>query len=116
MNSPLPKPKFFKTSGHMMLCQNNSCRQKGSDVLHLALTRALEQHHLMYYKSGGSIRYTVSGCLGACSHGPVLACYRKTEQGMEEGWYHAMTLPLALKVAQAVQEGAPLPTDHRFDQ
>ncbi|GGJ41422.1 (2Fe-2S) ferredoxin domain-containing protein [Deinococcus roseus] len=115
MNEPLKKPRFFATRGHLMLCHNTSCRQKGADLLHLALTRHLEQEHLMYYKSGGSVRYTLSGCLGACSHGPVMACYRQTAQGLEQGWYFGMTLPLALQVARSIQQQTPLPGEHRFD-
>ena len=98
-----------------MLCQNSSCKQRGADVLHLALTRGLEQEHLMYYKSGGSIRYTTSGCLGACSYGPVLACYRQTPEGIEEAWYFGVNFPLAMKVARAVQQEQSLPAEQRFD-
>jgi (2Fe-2S) ferredoxin len=69
----------------------------------------------MYYTSNGTLRYTTSGCLGACSYGPILACYRQTPHGLEQAWYAGVTLPLALEVAQAVQEGFPLPSQGRFD-
>jgi hypothetical protein len=68
--------RYFPTSGHLLLCQHQNCRARGADLLMLALTRALEQEKLLYYKAGGSVRLTGSGCLGACGYGPVLACYR----------------------------------------
>lgn len=87
--------------------------------MHRLLTRTLEQHHLIYYKSGGTLRYTTSGCLGACSFGPILACYRNTKHGLtdglEEAWYAGVTLPLALEVAEAIQHDRPWPSQNRFD-
>lgn len=119
-NTPIPnptQPKFFRTKGHLLLCQNGNCQTRGAALLHSVLTRSLEQHHLIYYKSGGTLRYTTSGCLGACSFGPIMACYRNTQEGkgLEEAWYAGVTLPLALEVAQAIQHDRPWPSQNRFD-
>lgn len=102
--------RYFKTSGHLLLCQNQNCRARGADLLLLALTRALEKEGLAYYKAGGSVRLTATGCLGACQFGPVLACYRPPE----EAWYEAVDLPLALRVARAVHAGEELPQERRY--
>jgi len=111
----MDKPKFFPTHGHLMLCQNTNCVQRGADHLRRVLGAALEREHLMYYKTGGTLRYTASGCLGACSSGPILACYHQREGQLEQAWYYGVTLPLALEVARAVQSGVDLPLERRFD-
>ncbi|WP_027482100.1 (2Fe-2S) ferredoxin domain-containing protein [Deinococcus pimensis] len=106
--------RYFRTAGHLLVCQNGNCRARGADLLMLALTRAMENEKLMYYKAGGSVRLTSSGCLGACSHGPVVACYRERGGALEQGWYEGVTLPLALEIARAVHEGADLPGRQRY--
>jgi (2Fe-2S) ferredoxin len=112
-------PLYFKTSGHLLVCQHVNCKARGSDMLYKALWNALDTHKLAYFKTGGSVRLTESGCLGACSYGPVMCVYRRlpdssTQGQLEEGWYNSADLPLALKVAQAVHEGAELPTDRKY--
>ncbi len=106
--------KYFRTSGHLLVCQNNNCRARGADLLFVALQRALENERLAYYKTGGSLRFTATGCLGACSHGPIVACYREREGRLEQGWYEAVTFPLAMRVARAMHEGADLPEEQRY--
>lgn len=106
--------KYFRTSGHLLLCLNNNCRARGADLLHVALTNALENHKLAYYKTGGSLRFTATGCLGACGYGPILACYRERDGTLEEAWYENVTFGLALKVAKAVHEGEELPNEQRY--
>ena len=107
-------PKYFKTSGHLLLCRGNNCQQRGSVLLQQALWKALERDGLAYYKQGGSVRLTESGCLGACSFGPTLCVYRERGGALEEAWYAAVDFPLARAVAQAVQDGAELPPEHRY--
>lgn len=109
-------PKYFKTSGHLLLCQDKSCRMRGADLLYLALQGHLEREKLAYYKQGGTLRLTTSGCLGACQYGPTLCVYRQLagERGLEEAWYAAVDFPLARRVAQAVHEGQPLPTEGHY--
>ncbi|MEF2277153.1 NAD(P)H-dependent oxidoreductase subunit E [Deinococcus sp. YIM 134068] len=106
--------RYFKTSGHLLVCQGKSCQTRGSALLYRALWNHLERDGLAYYKTGGSIRLTESGCLGACSYGPTLCVYRKRGGELEEGWYAAADLPLASAVARAVHEGAELPGEHRY--
>jgi (2Fe-2S) ferredoxin len=36
---------------------------------------ALDREKIAYYRTGGSIRLTETGCLGACDLGPTIACY-----------------------------------------
>jgi (2Fe-2S) ferredoxin len=107
-------PPYFTTSGHLLVCQHTNCKSRGSDLLYRALWNALDRERLAYYKGGGSLRLTESGCLGACSSGPAMCVYRQGEQGLEEGWYASADLPLALKVAQAVHDGAELPADRKY--
>jgi len=110
----MPGPKHFPTRGHLLVCQNSNCKARGSALLYRALWNALEQDKLAYYKSGGSLRLTESGCLGACNFGPVMVCYRTRDGVMEEGWYAAVDVPLARQVAQAMHDGADLPTERRY--
>ena len=107
--------KFFPTHGHLLLCQNDNCRARGSALLYQALWKRLEQEGLAYYKKGGAVRLTHSGCLGACGFGPVLCVYRRrADQSLEEGWYGAVDFPLAARIAQAVQEQTELPAEGRY--
>lgn len=113
-------PKYFATRGHLLLCQGASCQRVGADLLYQGLKQHLERGQLAYYKAGGSVRLTTSGCLGACNYGPTLCVYRQTAQGaeqahLEQAWYAAVNFPLARQVAQAVHTGEPLPLEHRYD-
>jgi (2Fe-2S) ferredoxin len=70
---------------------------------------------LAYYKDGGSVRLSEAGCLGACGHGPTLACYRGSVQ-LEQAWYAAADLGLVTRVAEAIQDEKPLPSERRYDR
>ena len=107
-------PTFFPTKGHLLLCQGSNCKARGADLLYRALNAALEKDKLAYYTSGGSLRLTESGCLGACQFGPVMACYRQRDGHLEEAWYSATDFPLARVIAQAVHEEAELPGERRY--
>ena len=110
-------PPYFRTTAHLLVCQHVNCKARGSDLLYKALWNALDTSRLAYYKTGGSVRLTESGCLGACSYGPVICVYRQGAGevlGLEEGWYAAADVPLALRVARAAHEGAELPTERRY--
>ena len=107
-------PKYFPTSGHILICQNSSCQSRGSGLLHKALWNHLERENLAYYKKGGTVRLTESGCLGACSYGPTLCVYRQRNGVLEEGWYAAVDFGVAKAVAQAVQDGTELPQAHQY--
>ncbi|WP_291426900.1 ferredoxin [Deinococcus sp.] len=106
--------KFFPTNGHLLICQNSQCLGRGSGLLYRALWNYLERESLAYYKAGGTVRLTESGCLGACSYGPAMCVYRRTAQGLEESWYGAADFPLACAIAQAVQQGGALPSERRY--
>lgn len=108
-------PKYFPTRGHLLVCQGQSCQQRNSVLLHKALWNWLEREGLAYYKKGGSMRLTTSGCLGACQYGPTLCVYREREGALEQAWYAAADFPLARAIAEAVHTGAVLPQQGRYD-
>ena len=108
------RPPYFRTAGHLLLCQHTNCAARGAKLLYQALWNALEREKLAYFKSGGSLRLTGSGCLGACSYGPVLCVYRQRAAVLEEGWYVAADLLLALRVARAVHAGEELPQERKY--
>ncbi|WP_420596275.1 (2Fe-2S) ferredoxin domain-containing protein [Deinococcus sp.] len=107
-------PTFFPTKGHLLICQGSSCQARGAELLHKAVSNALEADKLVYYKTGGSLRLTTSGCLGACNFGPAMACYRARGGELEQAWYAATDFPLARQVAQAVHDEADLPEERRY--
>ena len=96
------------------------CSRAGSPRLFREGTDQLERRRLAYYKDGGTVRLTESGCLGACSSGPTMACYRGVPKGaqgqLEQAWYCGADLPLLLRVAESIQTEAPLPEDRRYDR
>ena len=71
----------------------------------------MEHERLSYYRTGGSVRLTESGCLGACGHGPTLVCYRDHEQA----WYAPVSTTEALEIARSAHADDALPTKNRFD-
>jgi len=107
-------PRSFPTSGHLLLCGHTNCQERGSGPLYARLWTELETQHLAYYKSGGRVRLTQSGCLGACGWGPTLCVYRERAGRLEQGWYWGVDLRRALEVARAVQEEAELPAEGRY--
>ncbi|GGR28480.1 (2Fe-2S) ferredoxin domain-containing protein [Deinococcus ruber] len=107
-------PTYFKTSGHLLVCQHVNCKARGAQLLYTALWNALDREKLAYFKTGGSVRLTESGCLGACSFGPVLCVYRQRAGQLEEGWYAAADYALGMAVARAVHAGEDLPTDRKY--
>jgi (2Fe-2S) ferredoxin len=110
------KPSFFKTRAHLLVCTSEKCAGKGSRILFQTLWTALERERLAYY-SGGHVRLTETGCLGACQFGPNATCYRTLESGnLEEGWYYGLDFPKILNLARALNDGETLPTENRFDQ
>lgn len=80
------------------------------------LWNGLERERLAYHTSGGSLRLTASGCLGACQFGPNLTCYRKRDDGLlEEAWYAGMDSSRCMEVARALHAGLELPPQGRYD-
>jgi (2Fe-2S) ferredoxin len=92
-----------QTSAHVLVCVDGRCAVRGSQELHRALWQAMEQERLAYYRTGGSVRMTSSGCLGACDHGPTVAVYANHADGTTTPtWYGSMTLPQTLDVVRAL--------------
>lgn len=114
-------PPYFPTRGHLLLCTGPRCTRAGSRRLYDAATNELERRRLAYYKDGGSVRLSEAGCLGACNHGPTLACYREVPGGgvgqLEQAWFCGADLALVMRVADSVQSETPLPIDpRRYDE
>lgn len=113
-------PPYFPTQGHLLLCTGPRCSRAGSQRLFRDASDLLERRRLAYYKDGGTVRLSEAGCLGACGHGPTLACYRSVPADrsgqLEQAWYCAADLPLVTRVAEAIQHEQPLPDDRRYDR
>ncbi len=99
------EPAIPSTSAHVLVCVDGRCAVRGSQELHRALWQAMEDERLAYYRSGGSVRMTSSGCLGACDHGPTVAVYATDSQGgITPKWYGSMTLPETLEVVRELNK------------
>ena len=103
------KPKFFDTKAHLMICVSRDCAAQGSRALYGAVWNAFEHEYLAYYKRGGSLRLTESGCLGACQYGPNATCYFKRDGVLHQAWYARQDLPQLMEIARALHADAPLP-------
>jgi (2Fe-2S) ferredoxin len=97
------EPTVPSTSAHVLVCVDGRCAVRGSQELHRALWQAMEDERLAYYRTGGSVRMTSSGCLGACDHGPTVAVYSSDTTGtVTPRWYGSMTFPETLGVVRAL--------------
>lgn len=106
------KPKFFPTKAHLLICVDERCAQKGSRLLFESVWNGLERENLAYYKSGGGLRLSHSGCLGACQFGPAVTCYFKHR----EAWYHGMDYPQTMHLARLLNADLEPPPLGRYDQ
>lgn len=107
-------PLFFPTRAHLLLCTGPRCSGRGSARLFAEAWRAIEARSLAYYKRGGSIRLTESGCLGQCSRGPTLVAYHGDASGkLAQAWYVDVDLAALLRIAKALHDGDPPPDDAR---
>jgi (2Fe-2S) ferredoxin len=109
------KPHFFKTNAHILICTDERCLRDGSRLLFQAVWQSFESEKIAYYKTGGNLRLTESGCLGACQFGPTVACYFKRDSHLEQAWYQRMTYPKIMQLARALRDGLELPLEGRFD-
>ncbi len=109
------KPFFFDTKAHMLICTDPRCAESGSSVLFQAVWQGLETEKLAYYKTGGNLRLSESGCLGACNFGPTVACYFKRNNHLEQAWFANMDYPKTMQLAKALQADLELPVLGRFD-
>jgi (2Fe-2S) ferredoxin len=81
-----------------------------------AVWDALDQEKIAYYRTGGSIRLTETGCLGACDYGPTIACYtakfdgpQNLEPALKQTWRVNMTAEKIVELARAIHQ-----TVHQF--
>jgi (2Fe-2S) ferredoxin len=109
------KPTFFKTKAHLMICTGQSCTQAGSRFLFRAVWQSLESEKLVYYKSGGNLRLTESGCLGSCQFAPSAACYFKRDGKLGQAWYAKLDHPQIMTIARALHGDQELPSRNRYD-
>ena len=101
------EPPIPSTSAHVLVCVDGRCAVRGSQELHRFLWQAMEEERLAYYRTGGSVRMTSSGCLGACDHGPTVAVYAPDAQGIvQPRWFGSMTLPETLEVVRELNKPA----------
>ena len=108
-------PLFFSTRAHLLLCTGPRCGRRGSAKVFADAWRQLESERLAYYKEGGSVRLTESGCLGCCAYGPTLAAYHGDEVGrLTQSWYVGVDAPRLVKIARALHEGQEPPVEGRF--
>ncbi|MGF1466175.1 MAG: (2Fe-2S) ferredoxin domain-containing protein [Sandaracinaceae bacterium] len=109
-------PTHFPTRAHLLVCTGPRCRERGAGPLFERLWQDLEQRRIAYYRSGGNVRLTSSGCQGGCSFGPNALAYARGEDGrLREAWYARQDLASLTRLAEALQDGAPLPAHGRYD-
>jgi (2Fe-2S) ferredoxin len=109
------KPTFFKTKAHLMICTGSSCSEAGSKFLFRSVWQSLETEKLVYYKSGGNLRLTESGCLGSCQFAPSAACYFERDGKLEQAWYAKLDHPQIVTIARALHGDQALPERNRYD-
>jgi (2Fe-2S) ferredoxin len=93
------------------MCVGPNCAARGAEALFTAVWTAFERERLAYYTTGGNLRLTKCGCLGACQSGPIMLCTSPNT----EAWYWAMDYPHSMAVARAAHAGEPWPTDRQFN-
>ena len=109
-------PLFFETRAHLLICTGPSCRRVGAATLFAEAWQDLENERLAYHTTGGTLRLTESGCLGACNTGPTVAAYHADGAQLAQAWYADMNREKLLELARALHEGGPLPSEGRFDR
>ena len=91
------------TTPHLLVCIGPNCTARGAGELFSKVWSALERDQLAYYKSGGTVRCSASGCLGACAEGPTVASYPRTG---EPQWWVGMTAEATVALAAELQADA----------
>jgi (2Fe-2S) ferredoxin len=93
------------TAAHLLICVGPRCAANGAALMFQEVWESLDAEKLAYYRTGGSIRLTESGCLGACDFGPTVACYHRssaTDATMAQTWRIRMTTETTVSLARAV--------------
>ncbi len=113
---PLGVPKT-DTSAHVLICVGPRCTERGARNMYGEVWAAFEKERLAYYQTGGSVRLTEAGCLGACEFGPTVACYSSTGLRSETGgelltqtWRVNMTTERIVDLARSIHDGAKVHT------
>ena len=88
---------------HLLVCTGPNCAARGAGAMFSAVWAGLERDHLAYYKTGGSVRCTATGCLGACSEGPTVAAYGNDGTAQ---WWVAMTADATIALAAELHRNA----------
>jgi len=110
-------PIFFATRAHVLLCTGPRCSMAGSRQLLAEATTELERRRVAYYRDGGTVRLTETGCLGACAFGPTVAAYYAGSDGkITEAWYVRMDREKVVALAEALHRGESPPEEGRFDR
>ncbi|MBK8173425.1 MAG: (2Fe-2S) ferredoxin domain-containing protein [Sandaracinaceae bacterium] len=112
----MEQPLYFPTRVHLLVCTGPSCTRVGSRELFARVWKRLEDENIAYYSSGGNVRLTETGCLGACSFGPNMTCYYTENGALREAWYSSLDEDSFMNVARALQQGRPAPVEHRYDK
>lgn len=73
-----------------------------------------EEQRIAYYRNGGSVRLTMSSCLGACDHGPIAVCYQPEAKDFQ-AWYEGVTIEQVHALLMSLQKKTALPREGRFD-
>lgn len=99
------KPLFFQTRAHVLVCTGPNCARVGARELFARTWKTIEDRKVAYYRDGGTVRLTESGCQGACGHGPNAIVYFVDASGvMREGYYAGLDAARLLEIAEAVHE------------
>lgn len=97
------------------MCTGPRCARRGGARLFAEAWHTLETRHLAYYKSGGTVRLTESGCQGACDHGPnAIVYFTDTSGTLQEAWYAGVDHERLVDLAEAVHGDLPLPGEGRY--
>jgi NADH:ubiquinone oxidoreductase subunit E len=116
----IPPPGIPKTdtAAHLLVCVGPRCTGRGARPMFQEVWDALDQEKIAYYRTGGSIRLTETGCLGACDYGPTIACYtampnspaidqtldQTLEQTLEQTWRVNMTAEKIVELARGIHQ------------
>ena len=98
-----------------MICTGQRCTEAGSRFLFRSVWQSLETEKLVYYKSGGNLRLTESGCLGSCQFAPSAACYFEHDEKLEQAWYAKLDHSQVMNIARALHGDQDLPSLNRYD-
>lgn len=99
------RPLFFQTRAHVLVCTGPNCVRDGAREVFASTWKTLEASKVAYYRDGGTVRLTESGCQGACGHGPNAIVYFVDASGtMREGYYAGLDAARLVAIATAVHE------------